>query len=490
MIKLSEQERYAFNVLHKVAEENRSVIRAAGGWVRDKLLALDSSDIDIAIDNMTGAQFARKVIEHLNKNNIPHGDVHIIDRRPDQSKHLETAILKFHGLEIDFANLRKESYSDSRIPEIEPGTPQEDALRRDLTINALFFNINNNQIEDFTGKGIDDLKKGICRTPIDPRQTFLDDPLRVLRMIRFASRFCFEIDPNAIKSANTEEVHNAFKKKISRERIWKEMVGERAGFLVTINSPDSLRYIVETGFRDVLFRPEIDNLNPWDTDQNSPHHDLNIWDHTFVTFCNNTLFHHNKTLTTEDIAARNLAAILHDIGKCDLCYRQENDDGSFSYVGHEIGSADLSEIVLEQLSAPIAVKDRVRRLVRHHMRLHNLENNPTNKALRKFIRDLDSDWDHSVDLAISDAYGKIKAWGDFSIRDRYENFRNRISKLLEEQKGETKPARPINGHDLINLGIKPGPLMGKLFAELDDVLLEEPNLTKEDAINFIKTKTE
>ncbi len=95
---------------------------------------------------------------------------------------------------IDLVNLRSETYSeDSRVPEVQIGTPEQDAFRRDLTINSMFYNINEGKVEDFTGKGIGDLKNRILRTPLDPLQTFLDDPLRLLRTVRFANRFGFEI---------------------------------------------------------------------------------------------------------------------------------------------------------------------------------------------------------------------------------------------------------------------------------------------------------
>ena len=96
-------------------------------------------------------------------------------------------------MSIDLVNLRNEEYAeDSRVPEIRIGTPEEDSFRRDLTINAMFFNINENKVEDFTGKGIEDMKARIARTPLEPYKTFMDDPLRILRVVRFAQRFNLE----------------------------------------------------------------------------------------------------------------------------------------------------------------------------------------------------------------------------------------------------------------------------------------------------------
>jgi Poly A polymerase head domain len=109
----------------------------------------------------------------------------VIAANPDQSKHLETATLKLHGLSIDMVHLRNEKYTEeSRIPMIEVGTPAEDAERRDFTINSLFYNVNSQKVEDFTGKGLEDLKNGIIRTPLDPRITFLDGELQILHQHR------------------------------------------------------------------------------------------------------------------------------------------------------------------------------------------------------------------------------------------------------------------------------------------------------------------
>jgi tRNA nucleotidyltransferase (CCA-adding enzyme) len=138
---------------------------------------------------MTGEQFATLLNDIIHKDGKKHFAT--IKANSEQSKHLETVTLKVKDQMIDIVNLRSEEYAkDSRVPlKAELGTPKEDAERRDLTINSMFYNINTQEIEDFTGKGLDDLKNGTIRTPLEPFQTFIDDPLRVLRTIRFANRF-------------------------------------------------------------------------------------------------------------------------------------------------------------------------------------------------------------------------------------------------------------------------------------------------------------
>lgn len=215
-----------YNKMHSSTEP--IVLRITGGWVRDKLLGFFSHDLDIAVNNMSGEQFAvglsAYLSEHYEKYGITPHSIHKIDKNPEKSKHLETATTKLFGIEIDFVNLRSEEYTnESRIPVVAFGTPQQDALRRDATLNALFYNIQNDSIEDFTGSGLQDLQNGVLRTPLPPRQTFLDDPLRVLRLIRFASRLGFIIDTETYTAMGDPDINQAFQHKISRERVGVEL---------------------------------------------------------------------------------------------------------------------------------------------------------------------------------------------------------------------------------------------------------------------------
>lgn len=223
------------DVVTKKAQEfddGKVVLRWAGGWVRDKILGRPSHDIDVAINCMTGEIFGNKlrdfcdVPENKRKHGLQDRDVgqlHKIEKNPDKSKQLETATVKIFGLDVDFVNLRTETYAeDSRNPQMEFGTAEEDARRRDATVNALFYNIHTDQVEDFVG-GLDDMQAKLIRTPMDPFQTFMDDPLRVLRLIRFASRLGFSIEPSVKKFMGNESVLQALRAKISRERVGVEV---------------------------------------------------------------------------------------------------------------------------------------------------------------------------------------------------------------------------------------------------------------------------
>jgi hypothetical protein len=252
-IALTDKERDLFDTLLAAVKHSNSgtVLRAAGGWVRDKLLDKESVDIDVALDNMLGKDFADKVNEYLRSTGQETRKSAVIQSNPDQSKHLETARMKITDIWIDLVNLRSETYTqDSRIPTMEFGTPSQDATRRDFTINSMFYNINEGTVEDFTGKGMDDLRAGIIRTPLPPQETFLDgtatahpsqllvsrphassasmfasrrsmvmhsfmppnnsflaDPLRVLRAVRFGTRFGFTLESSLLDAAACDEVH-------------------------------------------------------------------------------------------------------------------------------------------------------------------------------------------------------------------------------------------------------------------------------------------
>ncbi|KAJ3195784.1 CCA tRNA nucleotidyltransferase, mitochondrial [Irineochytrium annulatum] len=214
-------------------------LRIAGGWVRDKvqeqkwtgcklrpmqLLGSESDDIDVALDNIMGFEFANAVNAWMKQQGLVTGGVARISRNPEQSKHLETAHLKVYNQPIDFVNLRTERYCEgSRIPVMEYGTPEEDAIRRDITINSLFYNLHTNQVEDFTKHGLRDLERGHIRTPMPPKETFIDDPLRILRVLRFASRFNFTIEDDIREACEDLNIRHSFRTKISRERVGIEL---------------------------------------------------------------------------------------------------------------------------------------------------------------------------------------------------------------------------------------------------------------------------
>lgn len=277
-IHLTEDEHDLFKLLAVVnhsTNSKKSTLRVAGGWVRDKILASEDFpsisgnaargerltskfkgpsagrkggmligaysprtnpsslvevddtpvDIDVALDDMLGREFADNLNDYLTLNGREKLSVGMVLKNPEKSKHLETATMKVGKFWVDFVNLRAEEYTvGSRIPDmVRIGTAAEDAFRRDLTINALFYNINTGKVEDITGRGFDHLRKGIIATPLPALTTLLDDPLRVLRSVRFAARLRFTMDDDLRNAAQDKRVRVALAQKVARERVGSEV---------------------------------------------------------------------------------------------------------------------------------------------------------------------------------------------------------------------------------------------------------------------------
>lgn len=233
-------------------------ICAVGGWVRDKMMNTNSDDIDISIEGITGKKFV-----NLIKNYSPNikSNIHIININPEKSKMLETASITLYGVSVDFVNFRTECYKNSRIPEMLFSSAKEDALRRDLTINSLFYNLRTKKIEDFTGVGILHLNNKLIATPLDPIITFTEDPLRLLRSIRFYCKFDdFKLDEKIINLLDDKNIISLLNTKVSSERVIEE-------FRKIFYYKKSLTLISKINFVNYLFPNNINiNFNFFEND--------------------------------------------------------------------------------------------------------------------------------------------------------------------------------------------------------------------------------
>uniref|UniRef100_A0A3B0NCN5 tRNA nucleotidyltransferase, putative n=1 Tax=Theileria annulata TaxID=5874 RepID=A0A3B0NCN5_THEAN len=258
--KITESENRLFNLLNECVDfyDLKMDLRVVGGWVRDKLLDKDNKDIDIAIPKMTGIKFC-EYLNNFTKDKYGFSrTVGVVKRCPEQSKHLETATMNLLGFDVDFVNLRTEDYSsNTRIPDMKIGTPVEDAMRRDFTVNSLFYNISKNFIEDFTGTGLEDLKNGIIRTCSSPYEIFMDDPLRLIRAVRFSSRFNFKLDEK-LKDSINEQVLKALAQKVTRPRISQEL----ENILSKSNVSEAFKLMYQFKILHVLL-----NVPPYDYDE-------------------------------------------------------------------------------------------------------------------------------------------------------------------------------------------------------------------------------
>jgi len=504
-IKLNESEEYVKNILLATINSNNlsTTPRICGGWVRDKLMGVDSNDIDIMVDNMSGEEFAKLVTKHIGAN-----DPHTIKENPDKSKHIETAkayipLPSGSKQEVDFARARKEVYHDnSRIPSIQPATAQEDAMRRDLTINSLFYNLKTGQVEDFTGMGIKDIVANVFRTPDEPLKTFKDDPLRIFRVIRFAAKYNGEIDPQTYEAMLNPEIRDAIRNKISKERIGVEF----HKMLKNPNAEKAMRLMKDTGlFQDILAdsikdTPYQNKMSDLDMDQNNPNHQLSLWEHTFQVVVNTLSLY--KDADDEKRVIMVMAALTHDLGKLyhDLQVKKGPNDKYpghnkeyTTYKGHEDASSVIAGNILRYLKLDPYVQ-QVAGLAQYHMQPHALERGESSdSSLRKFIRKMGEqglNWLDVFNLSVADAYSKNKDINP-DVVARYQKLRERLEQALASLNANQQPvSRPvINGNEIMGiLGIKPGPHMKQITEFVKELRDDNPNISKEEAIQKVKER--
>jgi tRNA nucleotidyltransferase (CCA-adding enzyme) len=480
---LTPRERQLCDILLEVVKTNSlsTTMRIAGGWVRDKLLGLSSTDIDIALDNMMGREFATMVNQYLSGHHLPTHHIGIIQTNPEQSKHLETATVHVLDFWIDFVNLRSEIYSqESRIPsKVAFGTPMDDALRRDITINALFYNVNEDCVEDFTGKGLDDLRNGIIRTPLEPLETFMDDPLRVLRVLRFASRFNYKIDTEVWKAIHHPEVLRSLKEKISRERIGMEV----AKMLQGLHPLLSVTLMVEADVFDVVFlrptttRSNYESTTPISTSVSEDALRLvRIVDDVLHAREKYRLGKTSWTLAHHDRRLIYLAALLAPLRNSTILSAKNKVVEEPVIIIKE--SLKLAAKDAQTVQHILAGVDMIREVIHRPSSLEEI----SRKDLGCFVRQLGPTWISS--LAIAFAVEKSHD-EDSPYLSRYGELRDIIQELGLVHAYEVTPL--LDGNDIKEvLNIENGPLIGYYHERVIEWQFEFPQCTKEDCIRWLK----
>lgn len=503
---LTADEKEVISVLVNVAREKAPGMepRIAGGWVRDKMLGVPSDDIDVMTDQVSGQQFASWVALKLGID-----DPAVFKINPEKSKHLETAEIKIpvssgQTYVVQFAGARKEVYTaDSRIPTVEKASPQGDAMRRDLTINALFYNTVTQKVEDMTGQGIKDLISNTIRTPLDPLKTFTDDPLRMFRVIRFAAKYKGNIDPQTLEALKNPQLKVEMQK-ISKDRIGKELKK-------TFENPNAeiaISLLKDTGLLDHIMSESLKGtkyegkMAPLDMNQDNPNHKLNWWSHTFEVLLN-TLKKFPQ-YEGEQRVIMVLAALTHDMGKLfdEIRVKKPGSDkhpgheqGYTTYVGHEEESYEIVQHILKYLKLEPFIQ-QVAGLARYHMMPHSLvRDNGGDKALRKFIRrmgEFSLNWLDVLNLSIADAYSKDKNVSPETIKD-YQELERRLQAAMASLSPEataTPKIKPIlDGNEIMSiLGVKPGPHMKEMGEFVKELMDDNPAITKEEAAAKLKEK--
>jgi poly(A) polymerase len=461
-IHFTDKENKIFQTIAATAESLNVQCYLIGGFVRDKLLSRRTKDADFVC-----AGDALQLATEAAKRFKPQPKVSLF-------KNFGTAHFRLaDGFDLEFVGARKESYQrHSRKPEVEPGTIEDDQKRRDFTINALAVSLNKDDygelIDPFSG--IDDLKQGLIRTPLDPSQTFSDDPLRMMRAIRFATQLKFHIYPetlHAIKE-NKERI-----KIISQERITDEL-----NKIIQSEKPSiGFKLLYDTELLHIIF-PKMVELAGAEFIEGKGHKD-NFY-HTLQVLDN--------TADRSDNLWLRWSSILHDIAK-PATKRFEEGHG-WTFHGHEVVGGRMVPKIFNQLKLPLGEQMKyVRKLVELHLRPISLtKENITDSAIRRLLFDAGEDFEDLMMLCESDITSKNK----YKVNRYLANFEmvRQRCKEVEEADSIRNWQPPITGELIMGtFGIHPSKPVGIIKDAIKDAILDgEIRNTYEAAYQYMLQK--
>lgn len=445
-----------FKKLSGLAKKTGTEVYVIGGYVRDLFLARPSKDIDILVIG-NGIRFAEAAAELL------HTKLSVF-------KNFGTAMLRAGEWEVEFVGARKESYrAESRKPIVENGTLQDDQNRRDFTINAMALSLNEENFGELLDPfgGIADLDDRLIRTPLNPLETFSDDPLRMLRAIRFAAQLNFRIDPAALQ-AISEKADRI--KIVSQERITDEL---NKIILAPIPST-GFEYLFDTGLLKHIF-PQMVDLHGVDIINGKGHKD-NFY-HTLQVL-------DNISLETNDLWLR-WAAILHDIAK-PATKRFEPGHG-WTFHGHEDKGARMVPKIFAQLKLPLNEKMKmVQKLVQLHLRPIVLAQDVvTDSAVRRLLFEAGEEIDSLMLLCNADVTTK----NEYKIKKYRKNFElvKRRLKEVEESDQLRNWQPPVSGEDIMMaFNLRAGREVGQIKNQIREAILEgEIKNTRNEAMDYM-----
>lgn len=405
-----------------------------GGAVRDELLGREhSNDFDIVLEGSSG-ELAQLLYEKG-----------VSSIAPVTYERFGTAMVHVQGTNIEIVTARRESYDEtSRKPNVQPATLEEDARRRDFTVNTLMRNVHSQELRDPLVAGLQDLQAKVLRTPLDPAATFYDDPLRMLRAVRFRWQLGFEPAPGLYEAISDERERLRI---ISMERVRDEFVK----MLMLRDADRALDDLMNLGLLHI-FAPEL--VAMIGVDQGAYHH-LDVWSHSLLVL---------RNVGPADLTLR-LAALLHDVGKPST--RFVDEEGDIRFFGHETVGADMTRELLRRMKFSNDQIEPVALLVRNHMRLGSA---PvfTPSAARRLIRDMGDHLEPLLQLVEADANALKRGVRVLDL----EPIRVRIAEVSKATP-RSQLESPLSGEEIMELtGLSPGPEVGKLKQMLVEKVLE------------------
>ncbi len=454
-------EREIFNIIEQAAKNLNYEVYVVGGYVRDRLLGFSTKDIDIVCLG-SGIELAREVAGNLRP--IPRVTVY---------SRFGTAMIKHGDIEIEFVGARKESYRfDSRKPTVEEGTLEDDQNRRDFTINALAVSLNERNFGEIIDpfNGLHHLEEKLIKTPLEPGKTFSDDPLRMMRAIRFSTQLLFTIDPETLKAiAKYKNRINI----VSQERITTEL--EK---IILSDTPSiGFKLLFKTGLLQIVF-PEMAQLQGVDVMNGRAHKD--------------NFFHTLEVLDNLSKNTKNLwlrwAAILHDIAK--PATKRFHKEVGWTFHGHEALGAVMVPRIFKKLKLPLDHKMKfVQKLVRLHLRPISLTKEEiTDSAIRRLLFDAGDDIDDLMLLCEADITSKNPSKVS-AYRANYELVRQRLKEVEENDKIRNWQP-PISGEQIMEtFGLKPSREVGVIKTAIREAILDgEIDNSYEAAFRFMLKK--
>ena len=452
----SSLEHSVFKTVGQVADASNVQVFVVGGYVRDILLKRPSKDIDFVCVG-SGIALAEQVASAVG------AQVHVY-------KNFGTAQIPLGDLDLEFVGARKESYrSESRKPIVEDGTLDDDQKRRDFTINAMAINLNKNnygQLIDPFG-GVNDLKRKTIRTPLEPAITFSDDPLRMMRAIRFASQLNFDIEADTFQAIVDQ--HERLKI-VSQERITDEL-----NKIILSPVPSyGFKLLFQSGLLKLFF-PEMVLLQGVEYVGGNAHKD-NFY-HTLQVL-------DNVAKVSDDLWLR-WSAILHDIAKPQT--KRFDKVHGFTFHGHEDKGARMVPGIFRRLKLPMNEKmDFVQKLVRMHLRPIPLSKEVTDSAIRRLLFEAGDDIDALMKLCRADITSK----NNDKVNRYLKNFDVVEEKMAEvEAKDNIRNFQPpVTGDEIIQMfNLKPSKIVGDLKEQIKEAILEgEIRNDREEALELLQ----